>query len=203
MYHVHKELGVNESVMWGEYYFVEALDSALRQMQNKGGRSDQRTVRLFRFSGLVAAGCAGVSWEVSSREYRIASSRSLLPKPRVRRAGSAGGLRQYRSLRPVSFPQSPSHVRMSGLRPCVMRYSRTEFARCSESRWLYASLPTLSVWPSTSISKPGCESTIPATRASFSRATGRSVYFAVSNRTSDMFTMRPLAVSRVSRIMLN
>jgi unsaturated chondroitin disaccharide hydrolase len=33
VYHVHKELGVNESVMWGEYYFVEALDSALRQMQ--------------------------------------------------------------------------------------------------------------------------------------------------------------------------
>jgi unsaturated chondroitin disaccharide hydrolase len=33
VYHVHKELGVNESVMWGEYYFVEALDSALRQLQ--------------------------------------------------------------------------------------------------------------------------------------------------------------------------
>jgi unsaturated chondroitin disaccharide hydrolase len=33
VYHVHKELGVNESVMWGEYYFIEALDSALRQMQ--------------------------------------------------------------------------------------------------------------------------------------------------------------------------
>jgi len=33
VYHVHKELGVDESVMWGEYFFVEALDSALRQMQ--------------------------------------------------------------------------------------------------------------------------------------------------------------------------
>jgi unsaturated chondroitin disaccharide hydrolase len=33
VYHVHRELGVNESVMWGDYYFVEALDSALRQMQ--------------------------------------------------------------------------------------------------------------------------------------------------------------------------
>jgi unsaturated chondroitin disaccharide hydrolase len=32
VYHVHRDLGVNESVMWGEYYFVEALDSALRQM---------------------------------------------------------------------------------------------------------------------------------------------------------------------------
>ena len=33
VYHVHKELGVNESVMWGEYFFVEALDQALRHMQ--------------------------------------------------------------------------------------------------------------------------------------------------------------------------
>jgi unsaturated chondroitin disaccharide hydrolase len=30
VYHVHKELGVDESVMWGEYFFVEALDHALR-----------------------------------------------------------------------------------------------------------------------------------------------------------------------------
>jgi unsaturated chondroitin disaccharide hydrolase len=34
VYHVHRDLGVNESVMWGDYYFVEALDSALRQMQS-------------------------------------------------------------------------------------------------------------------------------------------------------------------------
>ena len=32
VYHVHKELGVDESVMWGEYFFVEALDQALIQM---------------------------------------------------------------------------------------------------------------------------------------------------------------------------
>lgn len=32
VYHVHRDLGVNESVMWGEYYFVEALSSALQQM---------------------------------------------------------------------------------------------------------------------------------------------------------------------------
>jgi unsaturated chondroitin disaccharide hydrolase len=38
VYHVHKELGVNESVMWGEYFFVEALDSALRQMQQTDAR---------------------------------------------------------------------------------------------------------------------------------------------------------------------
>ncbi len=30
VYHIHKELGVDESVMWGEYFFVEALDRALR-----------------------------------------------------------------------------------------------------------------------------------------------------------------------------
>jgi unsaturated chondroitin disaccharide hydrolase len=31
VYHIHKGLGVNESVMWGEYFFVEALDRALGQ----------------------------------------------------------------------------------------------------------------------------------------------------------------------------
>ena len=29
VYHVHKGLGVHESVMWGEYFFIEALDHAL------------------------------------------------------------------------------------------------------------------------------------------------------------------------------
>ena len=32
VYHVHKNLGVDESVMWGEYFFVEALEQALRQL---------------------------------------------------------------------------------------------------------------------------------------------------------------------------
>jgi unsaturated chondroitin disaccharide hydrolase len=32
VYHIHKNLGVNESVMWGEYFFVEALESVLRQL---------------------------------------------------------------------------------------------------------------------------------------------------------------------------
>lgn len=31
VYHIHKGLGVNESVMWGEHFFVEALDRALGQ----------------------------------------------------------------------------------------------------------------------------------------------------------------------------
>ena len=30
VYHIHKNLGVNESVMWGEYFFVDALEHALR-----------------------------------------------------------------------------------------------------------------------------------------------------------------------------
>ena len=32
VYHLHKGLGVKESVMWGEYFFVEALDKALRHV---------------------------------------------------------------------------------------------------------------------------------------------------------------------------
>ena len=32
VYHIHKGLGVDESVMWGEYFFVEALEEALRVM---------------------------------------------------------------------------------------------------------------------------------------------------------------------------
>jgi len=31
VYHIHKKLGVAESVMWGEHFFVEALDRALGQ----------------------------------------------------------------------------------------------------------------------------------------------------------------------------
>jgi unsaturated chondroitin disaccharide hydrolase len=34
VYHIHKGLGVDESVMWGEYYFVEALEEALRIMNS-------------------------------------------------------------------------------------------------------------------------------------------------------------------------
>jgi unsaturated chondroitin disaccharide hydrolase len=35
VYHMHKGLGVNESVVWGEYYFVEALESVLRQISER------------------------------------------------------------------------------------------------------------------------------------------------------------------------
>ena len=32
VYHIHKGLGVNESVMWGEYFFIEALEHVLRPL---------------------------------------------------------------------------------------------------------------------------------------------------------------------------
>lgn len=38
IYHMHKNLGVDESVMWGEYFFCEALENALRHSPvNKNG----------------------------------------------------------------------------------------------------------------------------------------------------------------------
>lgn len=33
VYHLHKDLGVNESVMWGEFFFVEALQQARRMIE--------------------------------------------------------------------------------------------------------------------------------------------------------------------------
>jgi unsaturated chondroitin disaccharide hydrolase len=33
VYHIHKQLGVNESVMWGEFFFVEALQKTLRLLR--------------------------------------------------------------------------------------------------------------------------------------------------------------------------
>jgi unsaturated chondroitin disaccharide hydrolase len=35
VYHVHKGYGVNESVMWGEFFFVEALQKTLRLLSSK------------------------------------------------------------------------------------------------------------------------------------------------------------------------
>jgi unsaturated chondroitin disaccharide hydrolase len=34
VYHIHKDLGVNESVMWGEFFFVEALQKAKRLLSD-------------------------------------------------------------------------------------------------------------------------------------------------------------------------
>src|SRR6266511_1983903 len=35
VYHIHKNLGVHEAVMFGEYFFVEALDKALKAMRRR------------------------------------------------------------------------------------------------------------------------------------------------------------------------
>ncbi|MBI4891310.1 MAG: glycoside hydrolase family 88 protein [Acidobacteria bacterium] len=40
VYHVQKNLGVNESVMWGEYFFCEALDNALRHGASQARKSN-------------------------------------------------------------------------------------------------------------------------------------------------------------------
>ncbi len=35
VYHIHKNLGVHEAVMFGEYFFVEALDKALKTLRRR------------------------------------------------------------------------------------------------------------------------------------------------------------------------
>lgn len=41
VYHVHRNLGVNESVMWGDYFFCEALENALRHtLSNQARRTN-------------------------------------------------------------------------------------------------------------------------------------------------------------------
>ncbi len=41
VYHMHKDLGVNESVMWGDYFFCEALEAAMRHtLSNQQKRSN-------------------------------------------------------------------------------------------------------------------------------------------------------------------
>jgi unsaturated chondroitin disaccharide hydrolase len=37
VYHIHKQLGVDESVMWGEFFFVEALTKALAALSESQG----------------------------------------------------------------------------------------------------------------------------------------------------------------------
>jgi unsaturated chondroitin disaccharide hydrolase len=41
VYHIHKGLGVNQSVMWGEFFFVEALQKMMRLPGQWGGPQNQ------------------------------------------------------------------------------------------------------------------------------------------------------------------
>jgi unsaturated chondroitin disaccharide hydrolase len=45
VYHIHKGLGVDESVMWGEYFFSEALVQALRVMRDAPVKALQMAVQ--------------------------------------------------------------------------------------------------------------------------------------------------------------
>ena len=40
IYHVHKGIGIDESVMWGEYFFVDALEQALRVLPELGRKAN-------------------------------------------------------------------------------------------------------------------------------------------------------------------
>ena len=48
VYHLHKGYGVDESVMWGEYFFVEALDQALRILQEHRPQQHLTSSQLLR-----------------------------------------------------------------------------------------------------------------------------------------------------------
>jgi unsaturated chondroitin disaccharide hydrolase len=45
VYHVHKDLGVGESVMWGEYFFCEALENALRHSLGNERKNAEASVK--------------------------------------------------------------------------------------------------------------------------------------------------------------
>jgi unsaturated chondroitin disaccharide hydrolase len=68
VYHIHKKLGVHEAVMFGEYFFVEALDKALKTLRR---RSTPDQVKPYPEDSLPA-------W---AREWRDGPTEEEMPAP--------------------------------------------------------------------------------------------------------------------------
>ncbi len=70
VYHIHKHLGVHEAVMFGEYFFVEALDKALKVLRRRIVPSE---VKPYREDSLP----------VSARQWQDGPTEEDLPTPEV------------------------------------------------------------------------------------------------------------------------
>ncbi len=68
VYHIHKNLGVHEAVMFGEYFFVEALDKALKALRR---RSTPQRVTTYPEDSLPAR----------AREWRDGPTEEEMPAP--------------------------------------------------------------------------------------------------------------------------
>lgn len=75
VYHIHKRLGVHEAVMFGEYFFVEAIDKALRTLREE---RKEESVSPYPEDSLPA-------W---AREWRDGPTEEDLPAPVEAEAGN-------------------------------------------------------------------------------------------------------------------
>ncbi|MCI0387213.1 MAG: glycoside hydrolase family 88 protein [Acidobacteria bacterium] len=71
VYHIHKNLGVHEAVMFGEYFFVEALDKALKTL---GKKWEPETLTPYPEDSLPAR----------ARQWRDGPTEEDLPAPEVK-----------------------------------------------------------------------------------------------------------------------
>ena len=69
VYHFHKKLGVDESVMWGDFFFLEALDKVLRQANcsrpTQFSRRDAWTEHDSRLSRLMSRSCPATCYTMA------------------------------------------------------------------------------------------------------------------------------------------